>query len=122
MYQIKKNNIITINRGDYLEFPITLVKGEFPKQEVWELEGQDLVFFAIMEPHQPFEEAIVKKIYSVDDVDSEGYLYIKVLPEDTIGLAPGTYYYSIKTLYTIEDSDIPMIDTIIPKTKFIIVD
>lgn len=34
MYKIRKNNVITLTRGDYLQFPVKLVTGEFPKQSI----------------------------------------------------------------------------------------
>jgi len=122
MYLIKKNNIITLTRGDYLEFPLCLTVGEFPDKEIYELEDSDVVFFGLTFPHQPFEKAILKKEYTKDDLDENNNLIIKLLPEDTIRLLPGNYYYSVKILYHDEVDNISKIDTIIDKTKFILVD
>ena len=77
-----------------------------------------------MDPHQPFENAIVKKRYTKEDCDEMGNLFIRFNPEDTLDLLPGVYYYSIK-LHKMTDNDEEHIDeviTIINKTKFIICD
>ena len=122
MYLIDKNNNITITRGDYLEFPVKLVTGEFPRQSIWELEDNDVALFGLMLPHQPFEEALLKKTFTKDDEDKDGNLYIKILPEDTLFLKPGLYYYQVKTIYKTGNEEETHVDTVVQKTRFIIVD
>lgn len=75
-----------------------------------------------MDPHQPFENALIKKAFTKKDEDKYGNLYVTLQPEDTIDLIPGTYYYAIKAIYTLGDEDEVRIDTIIQRTKFIIVE
>ena len=77
-----------------------------------------------MDPHQLFEDALVKKRYTKDDCDEVGNLVITLKPEDTLDLFPGVYYYAIK-LHKVADNEEEYIDeviTIINKTKFIICD
>lgn len=121
-YLIKKNKVITVTRGDYFSFSVELKKGRFPNEEVYVLSDDDVLFFGLMEPNQPFEKAILKKQFHYDDYDVEGgTLKIVINPEDTIGLIPGVYYYQIKVLYK-DDGGTTHVDTVVQKTKFIIVD
>ena len=125
MYLIKKNNVITLTRGDYFKMPIIITTGSFPFQKEWELTEGDHVFFGLMEPHASFEKAIIKKDITCEDMDSEGNLFLELLPEETMNLCPGVYYYEIKAIYkeyTSSEEYITHIDTITQRTKFILVE
>jgi hypothetical protein len=89
------NNIIILNRGDTYEFDLTIADDASPDGR-YHLQGDDTVYFGIMDPHQPFEEALVKKKFTVEDTDSAGNLTAVIEPEDTLDLLPGTYYYAVK--------------------------
>lgn len=124
MYIIDKNNKVTLTRGDSMKLKVNLTFGTFPYQEEWALSEGDVVLFGLMLPNQPFENAILHKELTIEDYDSEGNLYVYINPEDTFDLLPGTYYYSIKVIYsTEEDSEgVSTVDTVIQKTRFILVD
>ena len=66
-------------RGDTLIIP-----------ELYTLLEGDEIYFALLEPNQCWEEAILKKKYTTPDFD------IKLDPKDTMCLIPGLYYYQIK--------------------------
>jgi hypothetical protein len=113
--------IIKINRCDSFGFDL-LIPGT-------KLSDKDVVYFALMYPHQKFEDAILLKGYTENDqkvVDETGIINIKILSSETKLLEPGVYYYTIK-LYrggsledlgaTIEPDEV---STIIERTKFII--
>ena len=122
-YTISENNIIRMNRGDTFSFDFTISDENSPEGR-YILKNDDVLYLGLMDPHQPFENALVKKRYTKDDCDEMGNLIIKFLPEDTLDLVPGVYYYSIK-LHKITDDEEDYIDevvTIINKTKFIICD
>lgn len=123
LYLIRRNKVITMTRGDYLSIDIELKSGKFPNEKIYQINEGDIVFFGLMEPNQPFEKAILKKEFGYDDFAMEGQSLIKIVlnPEDTIELAPGTYYYQVKVLYR-DESGVTHIDTAVQKTKFIIVD
>ena len=125
-----QNNIIVITRGDSLEFklaPITL--GEYLK---YELKGDDTLYFGLMDPGQPFEEALVRKVYTVDDFATIEDFVLELDPEDTLDLLPGKYFYALKlhidhteagtpeTNYL--PTEIDKVITLVNKTKFIIND
>ena len=118
------NNIIVLNRGDSYSFNLTIID-ENSESGIYNLEGDDAVYLGIMDPHQPFELALVKKKYTVEDLDEAGNLFIEILPEDTIDLFPGIYYYSIKLKIDHTDDDgfeFSGVKTIINNTKFILCD
>lgn len=129
MFNIAKNGIITITRGDSAETSLYINIGTELKPEKWKLGDNDQVYLGIMEPNQLFEDAIVKKKYTKDDhKDEDEALTISFDCEDTENLLPGVYYYSIK-LYRRGNNDPEKgpitkdrIDTIVPKRKFIVVD
>jgi hypothetical protein len=118
-------NVIVLNRGDSYDFDLTINLGD-STTERYILQGDDVVYFGVMDPGQPFEEALVKKRFTVQDLDAAGNLNISILPEDTIDLFPGKYYYSIKLKMDHLDETlgerISKIYTIINKTKFILCD
>jgi hypothetical protein len=123
------SNIIVINRGDSFDFDLTItLDSEFR----YALTGDDALYFGIMQPHQPFETALIRKKYTVADTDEMGNLSISILPEDTLNLHPGKYYYAVKLHMNHPEVDantgeetgkiIDKVYTIINKTKFIICD
>ena len=124
---LANNNIIIMNRGDTYRFDFIIEDVESP-EGVYHLKGNDTVYFGIMDPHQPFEEALVKKSFTVEDMLANGVIPIVIQAEDTIDLLPGTYYYAVK-LHVQHDtidyktvSTVDQVNTIINKTKFFLCD
>lgn len=118
------NNMIVINRGDSYEFNLDIIDRSANNTK-YTLTGNDAIYFGLMDVNQFFEGALVKKKFTVDDLDEAGNLTIKLLPEDTLDLFPGKYYYAIKLKidHTDEYGDnVEQIQTIVNNTKFIICD
>lgn len=125
------NNIIVINRGDSYDFDLTIAD-ETAIDGRYHLIGDDAVYFGLMDPGQRFEDALVRKKYTVEDTDTMGNLVIAIEPEDTLDLYPGKYFYAVKLHLNHADIDantgiptglwIDKVITIINKTKFIICD
>ena len=115
MYSGKKNNVVTITKGDSSIIPVELVISTYPEYYVLALDEGD------MAPGKGFDKAILKKEFTLNDVTPDGYINVKLLPEDTLDLEPGVYYYSVKALYKLGDNDV-RISTLVDKTKFIIND
>lgn len=90
------NNQITINRGDTFERPLFLNKGTELRPIRYILKTDDRVYLAITEPNQPFELAILKKVYGRENTNINGDVVIRLESEDTERLIPGQYYYTIK--------------------------
>ena len=120
-------NIIKINRGDSYDFKVSIPdKEDCTKNYI--LTGSDVIYFALLYPHQRFEDAILIKGYDhtdqiVEHGKNTGEILIKIEPKDTRRLAPGIYYYTIKmqkggTPGIIEEAE--EVETIIERTKFII--
>ena len=123
------NNMIILNRGDTYEFDLS-IDDETSADGRYHLKDYDTVYFGIMDPHQPFEEALVRKSFTVADVDANSNLTIIIEPDDTLDLLPGLYYYAVKlhlfhknTVGTEESSDyVDKVYTVINKTKLFIND
>ena len=124
-------NILEINRGETFRFNFNIVN-ENSDNGAYKLQGNDALYFGLMDPNQMFEDALVKKKYTSADIDPEdpyGTILISLEPEDTIDLYPGKYYYMIKLKMDHEEADdegnsihIGDVITIINKTKFFIYD
>ena len=124
------NNVIILNRGDSFSFDLTL-KDETAENGRYILQGDDVVYFGLMDPNQPFETAWVRKRYTVEDCDEAGNLAINLEPKDTLDLIPGVYYYSVKLKMNHDEIDpdtqevirhVDRVITVINKTKFFLND
>lgn len=118
--------IIKLNRGDSFEFTINIPDKLDPSVN-YELTERDVVYFAVMNPHQPFEKAFLIQGYTTEDqTDGPGIITVRLTPNDTRRIAPGVYYYTVKlqrggSIGLINDFDEPdEVRTIIERTKFIV--
>lgn len=122
-------NIIKLNRGDSYEFKVHIPDKNMAKNYI--LTEADVLYFALLYPHQRFDEAILIKGYVhtdhiIENGVNTGEILIKIAPKDTKQLDPGVYYYTVKlqrggTLDVVDDFDEPdEVRTIIERTKFII--
>lgn len=127
MFNIAFNGIITVNRGDSFSFPLTINFGTQLSPDTYGMQEHDKVYFAVMEPNQPFETALIKKVFTNQDF-VDGKVNIRFRPKDTEKVLPGKYYYQIKLqrfhkdengLWDMDDYDV---DTIIDKTQFFILE
>lgn len=121
------NNIIKMNRGDTYEFSLT-VDDEASDTGKYVLQGNDIIYFGVMEPNKPFEQSIIRKTTNDSIIKDEyGNYYITITQADTEYLVPGVYYYSVKLHinHIINPETAEVVDkvvTVINKTKFIILD
>ena len=130
-YIIKKNNVFTMNRGDtaFMEFKLNF---ELPEDVTL-----DKLYLGITEPHQYFEDALIKKTFTLDSTDNTlPYLEltenedgttsfsIQINPDDTVDIMPGIYYYEVKASGVIDKNEeqTDFVTTLVQKTKFIIVE
>lgn len=119
MFTIAFNGIITINRGDSFKFPLVLNAGTNLEPEDFDIPYRSVVYFAVMEPNQPFEDALIRKKYTFDDCDENGNIMIRFRPQDTQCVLPGKYYYQVKLQrFNSEDPEDYEVDTVIDKTLF----
>ena len=125
MANLSKNNIITMNRADTFKFPFTITIGNAVNYFIYDMVEGDKLYLAVLEPNQKWENALIKKVYTWEDYDIENQeVMIRFVPEDTEYVKPGTYYYQIKLFRPKENVDdrYDAIDTLIPRTKFIILE
>lgn len=141
MLNISPNGIISMSKGDSWKTSIFINLGTALEPAAYNIKEGDYLYFGVMEPNQSFKDALIcKKLGfndrtpvpqgSSQDEDEDGYkdgyvdIYFK--SEDTEHILPGVYYYEIKLLRPVEDEGAiakgitESIDTIVPRTKFII--
>ncbi len=135
MFNISKNGIITIHRGDTFTLPLTINLGtgvnpsyyepKIYKDDQGNVIDCDEIFLAVLEPGQKWEDAIIKKYLSADQFDFEYDTYdVHFYSEDTLHLVPGNYYYEVKLRRSPRSCNdgFESIDTVVPRTKFIILE
>lgn len=126
MFNISNEGIISISRGDSAKCPMFINAGSEIAPIRYDITANDTIYFAIMEPNQKFEDAIVKKIFtSSSPMTEEGDLIVSFVPTDTEYLLSGKYYYMVKIRTHIgdgESEDDYSVQTIIPKREFQILD
>ena len=123
MFNIAFNGIITVNRGDSFQFPLVLNMGTNLEPEKYVLDSNAFVYFAVMEPNQPFENALIRKKFDSNDVDENGNVIIKFRPQDTQCVLPGKYYYQVKLQrFNSDDPEDYDVNTVIEKTQFFILE
>lgn len=119
MFNVDDNGIITITRGDTGSFILFINKGSKAQPIQYILGDKDILFLAVSEPNTPFENALLKKVYTKSDLDENNNVIIRLEHDDTKCLMPGKYYYTIKAKL-INDKDQVDINTIIQNTEFFI--
>lgn len=122
MFDITGNGLITVTRGDTFTMTLFVNTGTALEPVRYTLAGDDRVYFAVCEPNQRFEDATIKKEFSSADLDSDGDVVMKFASSDTEHLLAGDYYYEVKLHKVFADSSKNEIDTIVPKTKFVILE
>ena len=113
--------IIKMFRGDSNELILDIKDGDHMYYSNYEITQDDTIYFGLMEIHQKFEDAILKKTFTLQDVDQNGDIIIKIKPSDTEYLLSGKYYYSIKMKHNNSENDYDVY-TIVKETEFWILD
>ena len=123
MFNVFQNGTIYVTRGDSFQMPLVLNVGTKLEPLTYELTDNSFVYFGLMEPNQQFEDAIVRKKYTKDDVNEYGQVVIEFTPQDTQCLLPGKYYYQVK-LQVFEQTNPTKyyVETVIDKTLFFIME
>ena len=117
------NDIITVNRGDSFELPITLNVGSSICREKYDLHPQDVIYLGVMEPNQPFEVALIRKKFTYGDfVSKNKQVVFRFWPEDTVQVLPGKYYYQVKLQTVDEETGKFDVETIVNKSLFYILE
>ena len=114
MFCMNKVNNFYLSRGDTFKFPIIINKSptklEFDK---YELSENDIIYGAIIEPNQAFEDALIRKVITIESEKDENNNPLFVLDsDDTEYLLTGKYYITFKLKHNDE------ITTILPMKEF----
>lgn len=100
-------------RGDSYILPITINKGTQLDFERHTLREDERLYVGIMEPNQPFEDAIIRKVLTINTaMNEDGDVLLQLEPKDTEHLMTGKYYIMIKLK---RDTDVI---TILPMKEF----
>lgn len=118
---ISENQIVTINRGDTFQAPLFINIGTRLEPSRYPLAKDDVVYVGIMEANQPFEDALVRKSYTLADANANGDIVVTLEPSDTECLLPGTYYYQAKLEHPTGDGK-SVVNTIVPRRKLFLVE
>lgn len=124
MFYISDNGIVTVTGGDDFILPVFINANNLWQPLKYELCPFTYLFFAIMEPNQPFDCGIVRKKFVPEDFP-DGKILIPVSHSDTENLLPGTYTYEIKIMVISTDelgNKKEYISTIVPKRKLFILE
>lgn len=99
MINISNNGFISMHRGDTFTVPLFINMGtkEDPIRLYMSQHPNAEVFLGIMEPNQPFEQALIKKRFTAsNEFNQFGDLVVSFKDIDTLNILPGLYYYCIK--------------------------
>ena len=85
MFDISYDGIVRLSRGDTANITLFINQGTKIEPIRYHLKDNDILYFAICEPNQLFEDAIVKKVFTTDDstFTDDGDLVIKINTIDT---------------------------------------
>lgn len=127
MFNINQNGIIVMTRGDTWESNIFVNLGTKVNPLPYVLTENDYLYFGVMEANVPFDCSLIrKKIDMSACADSSerpaGYYKISFNHDDTSHVMPGNYYYEVKLLRKNPENGVEKVDTIIPRTKFVILE
>lgn len=97
MFNKSNTNIITMNRGDTVEFSLYLNAGTNMGPKPFDLSAGAKIYFYILFPNEKFENAYLRQTYGKEDIAEDGYnLTVRLSSEDTISMPTGKYYYSVR--------------------------
>ena len=94
------------HRGDSLKLSFDILEGNNLDNIEYTIKSSDEIYFAILEPNQPWELALVKK-----KVVGENSIILD--PKDTMCIYPGLYYYQFKLRVSPTE-----VYTLCPRTPF----
>ena len=80
-----------------------------------EIKEGDTVYMIVGEPNQEFEKALIRKIFTVDDLNDDGDIMVKLATSDTEDVVPGCYYLEMRIKLANGN-----IGVIVPARKFFI--
>lgn len=118
MVNLAINGFMCLHRGDTFKIPLIIKQCGIENyiQNYIQNHSNITFYFGLLESNQKFEDAVIRKILTSEDINEENNLILEFKSSDTEFLLPGKYYYTIKA-----ESD-SGIDTVIPRTDFLILE
>ena len=120
MFNVDREGIITLTRGDSFRVPLFINQGTCIDLIRYIINDKSEIYMAVTEPNQPFETALIRKKFTHADLDSDNNIIIRFWPEDTVCVLPGKYYYQVKLQTIDEQTGRKDVETVIDKTLFYI--
>ena len=98
MYRIKDDGTLIISKGDSFSVPLFINVGtkEAPIRLDLSVLPSASIYLGVYAIHSSFENSIVRKKFTVKDINEKGDIIVNFKREDTIYLNPGNYYYEVK--------------------------
>lgn len=119
MFDISNNLIVRVNRGDSFQLVFDVNIGDSLTPIKYMLTESDKLYLGVMQPHEKFENAILRKVITSQDQLESGEVVFKFDSKDTLQLSPGKYYYQVKLRTTVLDGE-DIITTLSDKSLFYI--
>lgn len=117
MISISNEGIVRMSRGDSFSRPVFINAGTEIAPIRYKFNESDLLYFALMEPNQTFEKAILKKVIDHSSINEHGDPVLSLASSDTENLETGLYYYTLKLRRQVLGGD-DLVDTVVPNTQF----
>lgn len=114
MLDVSNNGIISIVRGDTVVYNFMINLGTVMMPRYYRLQKNEYLRFYLTEPNMNVDSNVIYKEYSIDDMNEDGSVNIKLSSDDTTFLEREVYYYTIKLIRNGE------VDTLVNKTKFLV--
>ena len=122
MCKIDQNGVITIRRGECFQIPLFInvgTKEEPNRLDIRELPSAE-IYLGIYTADSKFENSLVRKKYTLENVNEYGDMLVTFVKNDTNYIQPGKYFYEVKLrLYNKTDGE--FVSTVINKTPCYII-
>lgn len=112
-----EDNYLKMNRGDTYELPLTINEGTKLNFIQYEMRRLDKIYVGIMEPNQAWEDALIRKVLTINSpIDEYGRPILVLDSKDTEFVLIGKYFIEIKLVQN--NNGNPRVTTILPLREF----
>lgn len=111
MYCLLPTASLSLTRGDTRTLELPLYEGIGVDRTNYSIEESDVLYFGLMECNQAFEDALIRKKLTIDNVTDNQFL-VDFITSDTENLRTGKYFISAKLVSGLD------VTTVLPLTEF----
>lgn len=115
---ISKNGIITLVKGDTFRVKLDMNIGNPIQPYYFQLQEGDYVTLKVMYANNSWNDAILTKVATIDNLDNLGNVIIEFTSDDTNYINCGMYIYQVKLYYSRNGKD--YVNTLVPRTRLFI--